>query len=156
MSTKHQPKLAREMLTSLGIGQFNATMIIPFLWFAPATTDPRSSPVLMLVRAIQRNLFALGASLHETGFLDEPTAAVLERLMGPGWMNGSWAEVVGAVLAAKRNHYTFAVQPAVAPEVHGPQAVGGVLDFLPDVPGGMLTYAVGGLVAYHFWKKRKR
>jgi cyclophilin family peptidyl-prolyl cis-trans isomerase len=37
-----------------------------------------------------------------------------------------------------------------------PVAVGGVFDFLPDVPGGLVTYAVGALVLYRHLTRKAR
>ncbi len=142
----------RDLLIKLGIGHFDATMIIPFMFMAPATTDPRQPSILMLVRHIQRQLHAMGSQVAESGFIDRMTAHDLEALVGPGWLNKPWAEVVVAVVNARASRVTLAPVPA-GPEDFGPEPVG-VFDFLPDVPGGLLTYAVGAGALYYFLRKR--
>ena len=59
----HVERTGRNLLSSIGIGQFNITMIIPYLFIAPATcpTDPRSAQTLMMVSHIQAVLNQLGA-----------------------------------------------------------------------------------------------
>jgi len=142
----------RVLLTDLGIGNFNATMIIPFMFMAPASTDPKQPSVLMLVRAIQQTLYSMGAPVRDSGMIDQATSYQLERLAGPGWLNQSWAQVVTTLLEAKKAHINLSAPPQLATN-SGPPAVG-LFDFLPDVPGGLLTYAVGAGALYYFLKKR--
>lgn len=143
---------ARTLLTDLGVGNFNATMIIPFMFMAPATTDPRSAPIMMMMRQIQRHLYAMGSRVADSGFIDQTTAANLETLMGPGWLNRPWADVVTAVTQAHASHVRLQATPP-QPDDYGPEAVG-VFDFLPDVPGGLLTYAAAAGALYYFLRKR--
>lgn len=144
---------ARTLLTDLGVGNFNATMIIPFIFMMPATTDPRSPAIMMMVRHIQRALYAMGSRVADSGFLDRTTADNLETLMGAGWLNRTWADVVSTVVAAKRARVKLA-PTAPGPEDFGPEPVG-MFDFLPDVPGGLLTYAVGAGALYYFLKRKR-
>jgi hypothetical protein len=145
-------KTSRDLLLAVGIGDFNATMIVPFVLVAPATTDPKSPSIMLMVGAIQRELMMLGAPIRQTGYLDHPTADVLEFVMGPGWMNRSWADVLKATIQARRQRRNLTgSRSTMAPPVEtGPAqpALSGPLDFLPDVPGGLLTYAVGGYLLY--------
>ncbi len=110
---------------------------------------------MMMVRQIQRKLYAMGSRVADSGFLDRTTADNLETLIGPGWLNGSWAQVVAGVNAAKKARIKL-TPTAPAPEDMGPPAVGflPLFDFLPDVPGGLLTYAVGAGALYLFLRKR--
>lgn len=145
----------RDLLLNLGIGNFNATMIIQSMFQSPAATDPRSPAILLLVRQIQRTLQAMGAPIRETGMLNLETAAQLQRLMGTGWLNKTWAQVVQGVVAARDARVSLAPM-ATAPQ-SSPAPVSGLagfLDFLPSVPGGLITYAIGGLVAYHYFTKK--
>lgn len=145
---------ARSLLVSLGIGQFNATGVIPFMMFAPATTDPKSPAVVLLVQHLQRLLFGMGAhDVVENGHLDEPTAHALEHVVGPGWERMTWAKNVAAVLAARERGVRI-VHP-VTEHPGMPVAVAGPLDFLPDVPGGALTYAVAGFLLWRHLAKKK-
>lgn len=141
---------ARELLLALGVGQFNATQVIPYLFIAPATTDPKAGQIIILVQNLQQELNRQGAGLQITGYLDEPTAGVLEQLVGPGWEQMSWFMNIDAVLKARGSG---ALQVAPAMDRGMPMAVGGPLDFLPDVPGGLVTYAVAGYLLWRHFRK---
>lgn len=144
----------RDLLKAIGVGDFNATMVIQDMFTAPATTDPRSAPIVIMVQHIQRTLNDMGAGVPVSGYLDQPTAAALRRVVGPNWERISWSQNIAAIVDSKRVGISAA---------HGRQppgreiAVGDVpsLGFLPDVPGGMLTYILGGVLAWHYFKKGK-
>lgn len=148
---------AREILTALGIGHFNATMIMPYMFVAPATTDPKSAQTIMVVSALQKILYGLGATdVPLSGALDAATARALESIVGPDWQRTTWAGNASSVLAYRDNGGLLrAPAPPMAP-VPMPMAVGGPLDFLPDVPGGMLTYAVGAYFLYRHLTRKAR
>jgi hypothetical protein len=144
----------RELLKGIGIGDFNATMIIQYMFLAPATTDPKSSPIILTVTHIQKALNDLGANIAVTGYLDVPTANAIEAVVGPNWEKVSWASSIGAILDAKQAGMRASAPARAAPAA---TAVGSydLLGFLPDVPGGLLTYAVGGLLAWHYLRKKR-
>lgn len=147
-------KTSRDLLLDIGVGDFNATMVVPFVLVSPATTDPKSPPVMIMVEAIQKRMVEMGAPVRVSRYLDEPTADTLTRLMGPGWMNGSWGDVLQAVAMAKRSHTRLALP---SPMQHAPTVAPspvGMFD-LPDVPGGLLTYLVGGYLLYRYATKHK-
>lgn len=149
---------SRDLLKALGITDHNATTIIQYMMIAPATTDPKSPQIIMLVRALQRVLWDLGATdVQNTGALDPQTARALRMVAGDSWERMPWAGNVSAVLSARDigMRLTPAPTDVVAPMAGVPVAVSGPLDFLPDVPGGLITYAVAGYLIYrHFWKRR--
>jgi len=146
---------ARELVRALGIGNFNATMVIQQIFFAPATTDPKSAGIILLVQAIQRHLRALGADIPTHGYLDNATAQAILGVCGPGWEQRPWADLVQGVLRAKELGVTWQDEPPQMPN-YGPSKMQlGFFD-LPDVPGGIVTYGIAALVGYHLWKKRKR
>jgi hypothetical protein len=146
----------RELLKAIGVGNVNASGIIQYAWMAPATTDPRSGPIIIMVQGIQQMLQAMGAEIRVSGYLDTPTAAALERIVGPQWEQISWAANIGAILAARKAGMSAAPTPAAAPapQVISAQPPMGLFDFLPEVPGGLLTYAVGAVIAWHYLHKR--
>jgi hypothetical protein len=147
-------KNARDLLTQIGIGHFNATMIMPYMFIAPATTDPKSSQTILMVQAVQRALFMLGATdVPMSGRLDAPTARALAAVVGPNWERTTWSGNISAVLSAQENGVSLA-EPEPPPGV--PVAVGGPLDFLPDVPGGLVTYAVGAYFLYRHLTRKAR
>lgn len=149
---------SRSLLEGIGMGQFNATQVIPYLMIAPATTDPKAPQIVLLVRHIQKALYDLGANyVPDSGRLDAPTARALLEVTGPNWERMSWAESVQAIVNAKSAHRRLSAMPTEGAISTGrPLAVGGPLDFLPDVPGGLLTYAVAGFFIYRHFAKRAR
>lgn len=148
----------RDLLTRIGIGQFNATMIIQYMFVAPATTDPKSPPIILLVRHIQRHLNRLGASLHESGYLDIATANVMSQVCGSGWESRSWGDNVSAIVNAVGRRKQSAEDIVDLPVTPDRRTQMGVWDppFLPAVPGGVVTYALAALVGLHYLNKRKR
>lgn len=149
------PSNARELLTGIGIGNYNATMMIPYTFIAPATTDPKSAQMILMVQAIQKALFDLGAhDVPLSGRLDVPTANALASVVGPDWERTTWGGNIAKILAFRRAGGRL--KGAVSDAVSAPVAIGGPLDFLPDVPGGLLTYAVVGYFVYrHFTRKAR-
>ena len=150
----YQPKTSRDLLLDLGVTSYNATMLIETLMMAPATTEAAAAPTMLLVGHIQEVLNELGADLVPNGYIDAPTAMALATISGKGFLHRSWFDVVKDVVVAKRCGCVKIHPPrARAPNPQTPQ---GALDFLPDVPGGLLTYAAGGLVLWHFLSKKSK
>lgn len=142
----------RALLAELGVGDFNATMSIPYMFLAPRTTDPAAVQLIVVLKQMQYALASMGAvGIVPSGVLDEQTGAAIAQICGPEWLSMPYYEIVRCVVNAERDGYQF-VQPVDA----APLPMSGVFDFLPDVPGGMLTYAVGGYLLYRYLKKRKR
>ena len=150
----------RVLLKELGIGDFNASLVVKKMFIAPATTDPKMPAVMILVAAIQDNLNAIGAGLERTGYLDVPTAKVLTAVVGPGWERMMWCDVVAHVLAARKSGgqigtpmaHAYTLPPAPDVSFAGIP----ILDSLPDVPGGLVTYGVAAFLIYRHLKKKKR
>lgn len=149
---------SRDLLEAIGVGHFNATMLIQYMMIAPATTDPKSPSVILIVRAVQQTLYQMGATdVADSGRLDAATASALENVAGPDWERMSWGAVIRAVIDA-RNAGMRLDAPAMLsmPSDGYPVAVSGPLDFLPDLPGGLFTYAALGYFAYRYFTKDKR
>jgi lysozyme family protein len=91
----------RTMLLRAGVGQFTASMSIPYMNMLPSTTDPYAQGVSQLVAGLQRLLNKRGANLAVDGGMGERTAAALERFAGPRWGERSWAQLYGDVLASQ-------------------------------------------------------
>jgi hypothetical protein len=155
-------KNARELLLALGVGHFNATQVIPYLLIAPATTDPKAPQIALLVRHLQQVLFNMGATdVANTGALDLPTARALRLIAGPNWERMTWGSNLQAVLAAAGRGQRLTPAPSSVPDAISPStltptpvAVSGPLDFLPDVPGGLLTYGVAAYLIYRHFRRR--
>ena len=143
---------ARTLLTSLGVGHFNATMIIQYMFVAPATTDPKSPPIILLVEKIQRALAQMGAPVAVTGQLDLNTAQYLSAVVGERWMTMPWAATVSAINSARDNGLDLAPVVASSGPLE-PIPLSGPLDFLPDVPGGIVTYGVAAYLLDRYLRK---
>jgi len=144
---------SRDLLNAIGMGQHNATQAIPYLMIAPATTDPKTPMVINMVRHVQQLLFQMGASdVANTGYLDAPTAAALLQIAGPNWERMTWGANIQALLGARDRGMSLSPSPVATPM---PVAVSGPLDFLPDVPGGIVTYGVVGYLLYRHFSKRR-
>lgn len=148
-------RTARDLLKAIGIGDFNATMVIQYVFVAPATTDPRSAPIILMVTHLQQALNRMGANVPISGYLDTPTAAALYQVVGPNWERLSWADNISAVVDGMSVGFS-AAPPLPIPDLPPtPPAAVGAFDFLPDVPGGLLTYLIAGGIAYHYLAKRR-
>lgn len=143
----------RALVGALGIGEFNATMVIPYLFKTPATTDPDMPPVYLLVKGIQRGLRSMGATtVPEDGRMGAETAVELRKLTGPNWPGMTWYLLYETVIRA------MATGRSLAPVAEPPTDMVslGALPALPDVPGGMVTWALGaGALWWFFFHKRK-
>lgn len=143
----------RNLLIQLGVGDFNATMMIAYLFVSPMTTDPKSPMIILMVKALQKKLNALGANLIVTGYLDRPTAAALTGLFGTDkWTSWAWSDVIASVVKAPIRDISIKEVP---PATKYPIAATGDMPLgLPDVPGGLLTYAAAGAALYYFMRRK--
>jgi hypothetical protein len=131
---------ARQILKRLGMGDFNATMVMQFMFVAPAATDPAMPPVVLMTRHLQQGLVASGADCGITGIIDDQTAKCLEALVGPKWHQMSWYHLMNAVIRAKQRR-SFTSPQSVLPPL-------GAMPDLPSIPGGLLTVALVAAGAY--------
>lgn len=140
----------RRLILELGIGDFNATMILPYMFMGPAQTDPMMASVRLMTAAIQRQMITMGAAwVKPTGVIDELTAHCLHVLVGPHWNEVTWQEIITALLDAKKSGRKFA-----KPYTSSMPTLSGIgLPDLPDVPGGLLTYGIVGYLLYRHFKK---
>lgn len=143
---------ARSILLALGIGDYNATMIIQYLFMAPAQTDPQMAQIILLTRHLQAALKQMGAPLPVTGSIDGAWAPYFAAVCGPDWQDMPWAEIARTILAAKARGRKLSPDPTDIAVKRG--ALDGVTDALPQVPGGLLTYAVGGYLLWRFMKRK--
>jgi len=152
---------SRQLLLAIGMTQHNTTLAMPYMMIAPATTDPKIPMVINMVRLLQRKLWQMGATdVADTGALDMPTATALLQIVGPNWERQSWAANLNAVLSADARGvriYSPPPESPIGPDLGpAPIAVGGPLDFLPDIPGGLITYGILGFLLYRHIAKKKR
>lgn len=146
----------RNLVMKLGIGRYQAQTVIPNLFQAPAVTDPKSPHSILVVQHLQDALNEMGAGLARTGYLDADTSDALDRVVGPQWERQPWSSVIAHVLAAKNapGAYAAADRSRAAPLPQNVTFAGLPFD-LPDVPGGIVTYAVGAYLLWRHLKKRK-
>lgn len=148
---------SRDLLQAIGLTHHSGTTIIPYMMIAPATTDPKAGQIIMLVRALQRALYQLGATdVQNTGELDPQTARAMRMVAGEDWLRMSWGANVAAVVSARDIGMRLTPVPtAGAPMAGIPIPVSGPLDFLPDIPGGLITYGLIGFLVYRHLMKRR-
>lgn len=144
----------RSLLLRLGVSDFNATMMIPYLFTSAMTTDPKSPQIILMVKHMQKVLNQMGGNLYVTGYLDRPTSAALSGLFATqSWSSWAWADIIAAILRAKAQGLSIAEVPPIT--THELAATGDMPFGLPDVPGGVLTYAAAaGLLWYTLKRKR--
>lgn len=145
---------SRQLLLDIGMSQVNATQTVPYLMLSPATIDPKAPLSMILVQHVQQLLSQLGAQdVAITGYLDQPTARALASVVGENWQRMTWAANLESLIRSWSDGFRFR---EMLPDIAGmPVAVSGPLDFLPDVPGGLVTYAIAGYLLYrHFTKRR--
>lgn len=142
---------ARGLLLALGMGDYNATMVISYLFMAPAQTDPQMAQIILLTEHLQRAMKRMGAPLPVTGSIDASWAPYFKAVAGSNWPDLPWAEIARHVLEAKARGKKLAPQGITITVERG--GLDGVLDSLPKVPGGLLTYAVGGYLIWRHMKK---
>lgn len=138
---------ARELLLGLGMGNYNATIAIQYMFLAPATTDPAMPSIILMTKHLQLGLRAAGATdVAVTGQIDEPTASALSKLVGPEWNHVTWYALFIAVTNAKRQRTL---------EERGGRLDLGIIPDLPNVPGGMFTWAAAAVAAWYFLFRKK-
>jgi len=82
------------LLMDAGLGRVQATMLVPYMFFRPATTDPYSPVITTLVKALQHRLGQMGVKTRGDGYVDLPTHKALSRIVGKNWRNITWGAVV--------------------------------------------------------------
>jgi hypothetical protein len=142
---------ARSILLALGMGDYNATMVIPYLFMAPAQTDPQMAQIILLTEYLQKALRQMGAPLPVTRSIDAQWAPYVSAVAGRSWPDLPWAEIARYVLEAKARGKKLAPQGITITVGRG--GLDGALDSLPKVPGGLFTYAVGGYLLWRHMKK---
>jgi len=94
---------ARQLLLGLGMGNYNATIAIQFMFLAPSATDPAMASVILMTKHLQIGLRAAGArDVTVTGQIDLATATALRKLVGSEWNHVTWYELFRAVTEAKK------------------------------------------------------
>lgn len=149
----------RNLLIQLGVGDFNATMAIPYMFIHARALDPSMVQMLVVVTKLQEALAAMGANgIVPHGVLDPATSDAIQALVGPEWVQMPFYEIVKAVVKAEHSGFQFA--PATAQAGITPTPTSGVLDTIPDslglpsVPGGILTYGLGAYFLFRALKHK--
>jgi hypothetical protein len=139
---------ARQLLLGLGMGNYNATIAIQYMFLAPSATDPAMPSIILMTKHLQLGLRAAGATdVAVSGQLDDPTARALIKLVGPEWNHVTWYALFTAVTEAQRQR--------TLEDRAGELELGAVPD-LPEVPGGMFTWAAAAFAAWYFLFHKKR
>lgn len=128
----------RAMLLTAGIGEYNATLSLPYMYFLPRTCDPFTQGVMQLVEGLQNLLKGRGQRVPVDGFLGPETAAAVAKFAGAGWSDKTWLQIYGDVI---RGRLAPGFEPGLAPIDHT------IDDAAADaqIPTGGLTDVVGGI-----------
>lgn len=156
MSWFNDTKNAREILLKLGIGDFNATMVVPVMFYAPAQGDPDITPIKVLTKAIQKVMQQMGATwLSATGRIDNQTAECLQAIAGPLWNETVYFDLCKRLMAARDAGKRFSRPVTPASSGRPVELSGlGLLPSFPDVPGGLVTVGILGYLGYRYFTKR--
>lgn len=138
---------ARQLLLGLGMGNYNATIAIQYMFLAPSATDPAMPSIVLMTKHLQLGLRAAGAKdIAITGQIDLPTGTALRKLLGSEWNHVTWYSLFRAVSEAKRLH-TLEIAPSA-------DSLGFIPD-LPSIPGGTITWAALAVGAYLLLRKKR-
>jgi hypothetical protein len=92
----------REMLLKGGVGQYNAQLAIPYMFFLPRTADPYAQGVMLIVEGLQRLLNKRGARLKVDGGMGQATVAELVKYSGSRWHDKNFIQLYGDVMQGDR------------------------------------------------------
>lgn len=149
---QHATQDARTLLGALGVGNFTATMVIPYVFMTPTTTDPQMSQIMILVQGLQRGLNRMGADLEVNGFTDIQTAVELRKVAGGAdWVKKTWFELYKRVVAAIDQGVTLT---PFGPAMDEPVPV--ATDGIDDLVSNPLVLAAGAAAAWFLFFRKKR
>jgi len=92
----------REQLLAAGVGEYNAILSLPYMYFLPRTCDPHAQGIIQIVEGLQNLLNQRGAHLKVDGSLGPKTAKALTVWAGPRWYDKAWSQLYADVLAGKK------------------------------------------------------
>lgn len=148
----------RQMLLAAGIGEFNATMSIPYMYFLPRTCDPSTQGVIQIVEGLQNLLRARGEQVPLDGWMGKTTVDALMKFAGPTWRDKSWVQLYGDVLRGRRAPGFEKDAPASAQAMDGYvyETGLGVVPAFADVITHPIAWIAAGAAAYYFLGKKPR
>jgi hypothetical protein len=147
MTVVRKENNAREILLAMGMGNYNATIAIQYMFLSPSATDPDMPSIILMTKHLQLGLRAAGADVPVTGQIDDFTARQLIKLVGNEWNHVTWYALFRAVGEAKKMKTLESRSGAL--EL-------GLVPDLPTVPGGMFTWAAAAVAAWYFLIHKKK
>ncbi len=148
---------ARQMLEAAGIGEYNVTLSLPYIYFMPKSCDPYTQGVMQLVEGLQNMLKARGQAVPKDGVLGESTKSALRQFAGPGWADKTWLQLYGDVLRGKRAPgYDPRLQAAPGLDSGMQTPTAGLTDVVGGLATNPLAWIAGGAAALFFYRKRAR
>lgn len=142
----------RDMLLKAGIGQYNAQLAIPYMWFLPRTSDPYAQGIMMIVEGLQRLLNQRGARLAVDGGLGVKTVAALVKYSGASWYDKNWVQLYGDVLQGDRwAGYERAQRAQTQQAIAGWESDLGSTSFVGDLLASPIPWLAAGALAYWKW-----
>ena len=147
----------REMLLSAGIGEFNATMSLPYMYFLPRTCDPYTQGVIQIVEGLQNLLNARGARVEVDGWMGEHTVKAILPYAGHQWRDKTWMQLYGDVL---RGRFAPGFEPGPPGDVDlagytEETGLGSLVDDVVDLGSNPLALLAAGAAAYYFFGQKR-
>lgn len=141
----------RDMLLTAGVGQYNATLAIPYMNFLPSTTEPYAQGTRLIVQGLQRMLNQRGARLAVDGGFGVKTIRALIAYAGPRWPEKSWAQLYADVIEGQVwPGYVRNARGNDRPPAAWTNPVTGLGDPVTDLITNPLVLAAGGFFVW--WK----
>ena len=135
----------REMLLAAGVGEFNATLSIPYMFFLPRTCDPYAQGVMQIVQGLQNLCNQRGAQLAIDGWMGQDTQRAVARYAGKNWRDKTWVQLYGDVLNGRAR---AAGARAPAPREVAESGLGGIVS---DITTSPLAWIAAGAAVFHFF-----
>jgi hypothetical protein len=142
-----------EMLATAGVGQFNAPMSVPYMYWLPSTCDPAAQGVIQIVEGLQNLLNARGARLEVDGWMGAPTVRALMPYAGADWRDKTWMQLYGDVLRGRR---AAGFEPVRAIATDGYTAETGLGDLASTILTNPLAWIAGGAAAYYVLGRKRQ
>lgn len=121
---------SRDLLTTYGFNQAEASVVIPTLMRAPLQGDQDEAATYLLVLALQRRLNFLGQPVLTDGVITEDLHRVMTATMGAAWLHRNWFEILAFFKHITDRNGRFVPAPRVpSPIQAAPTQVSGMGEY---------------------------
>lgn len=128
----------RQMMLAAGIGEYNAILSLPYMYFLPRTCDPYAQGTMQIVEGLQNLLNARGKRVLVSGYMDPGTMAAVQTFSGDTWVDKTWLQIYGDVMRGR-------VAPGLTPPLVPSSTAMVDAEADAQIPTAGLTDAIGGV-----------